>query len=146
MTKLQLKKIEKFINKNICDITLKFDDCFYYDDTTRTIAIQKNYTGEGDNHFIAILKEKGLKGNYNAITLSLMHELGHANTLEYISNKKYDKCNAILDTLYTKGLSDKKFYKAYYKVYSEKVANTWAIKYINAHEKEIKKLEKLLDK
>lgn len=146
-TKDTTKAIRKWLKKNGFNTTCVFGSEFEYDPTTNKIEMPKVYDNEFDTDFIHCLRELGLKYDFDCITLSILHELGHHETEKYFSEDEWDMC--ALEKMALEMSEDissqSEFLKYYWNVANEKSANVWLVNYVNLFSDKVQELENIFD-
>lgn len=103
-----------------------------------------------DMWFIDFIEHKfGLVTNYPFI-LSLLHEIGHLNTYDFIPDEvvsfDYDETIRITNEINALGKLDikgrKKLVYDYFNLESEVAATKWAVRYVRKHLEEVEELAK----
>lgn len=146
LTKATKRTIQKWANRNHFDITVVLGNEFEYNSNTNELVIEKLYNTNNDKDFITCLNSLGLNTNVDTIILSILHELGHANTVDNFNDIKWAYDNFIKEHLYLFYKNRTTLNTIYWNRPTEKVANIWAINYANTHEKELKKLSEKIKK
>lgn len=102
---------------------------------------------KGDEIFIDYCTNTlGLQVDVSVETLSFLHELGHHNTLEIISEEDYVASEIIKQYLYEQDIEDEERFIKYFDCPTERAATVDAIKFCNNNPSIVKKLdEELLD-
>lgn len=86
----------------------------------------------------------GLKVEVSVETLSFLHELGHHNTLEIISDEDYVASEIIKQYLYEHDVEDEERFIKYFDCPTEKAATINAIEFCNDNPLIVKKLDEEL--
>lgn len=140
--------IRLWLVKNGFDCSARLGSSFLYEPDEHFIAIPRFYRPKNieiDAVFMAFLRENGLKVDFDSVTLSVLHELGHAETLLY-----YFTDEEILNDMLLKEVisySDCPYeddLRAYWSIPTEYIANKFAIEYANNFPKEVQELEDIL--
>ena len=113
------EEINKWLKKNGFTTRCVFDkdaDLSYSPDED-LIYVPESYNGEPDSLFIRCLRKFGLTSDFDTITLSFLHELGHAQTLHLLTTKESKKCD-VLKAMYAVAIDeeDDDFYLKYWEV------------------------------
>ena len=136
-------KIDSFLEKFGCtsEPALKFQYC--EDDVIQYSIL---ITDKFDKTFTDYARKKGFPEKLDIFVLSLLHEIGHHKTIDYvpfhirlgnkIMKKIYD-----LSIKINYGWLEKVAYK-YYDLYVERIATEWAINYAKENIEELINLEK----
>ena len=151
-SKESIKAIRKWIRESGFSVGCRLTEKeFAYDNTLNAILLPKHYEDEEtDPFFKAFLLENGLKNaDLNVITLSILHELGHAETEHLFTIEEW-----ALDTLLKinndenalkKYANAKEYLFAYWNTLTEKSANNWAIMYANTFETKTQILNEIVE-
>ena len=140
-TKESIKAIRKWIKESGFSVGCRLTEKeFFYDSFQNAIFLPKSYTDEEtDPIFKAFLVENGLKNaDLNVVTLSILHELGHAETDHLFTDTEWT-FDAMLkisndENALEKFANAKEYLYAYWNTLTEKGANNWAIMYANTFE------------
>ena len=120
---------------------------FYYDEETHRVGLPRAYNfGVIDKAFLSHLKERGLTTEVNWLVMTILHEIGHSETVRFFTEKEMKKIG------YEKFLLSIKITKEnlvetnckYWNLPDEDMANRWAINYANTFPEKVKRLEKVL--
>lgn len=146
-TKKLVKEVNKWLKKNGFTTRCVFDketDLSYSPDED-LIYVPESYNGEPDSLFMRCLRNFGLTSDFDTITLSFLHELGHAQTLHLLTTKESKNCD-VLKATYAIAIDedDDDFYLKYWEVTDEVMANKWAVMYADCFEKKVQKLEEII--
>lgn len=152
-TKETIKPVRKWIKENGFSVGCRLTEKeFFYDSFSNAIYLPKGYTDEEtDPFFKAFLVENGLKNeNLNAVTLSILHELGHAETDHLFTETEwaFDAMMKIENDEHAleKYPTAKDYLYAYWNNLTEKSANNWAIMYANTFENKTEILNEIIEK
>ena len=127
--------------------------CIYYEEgvlqynpASDEIRIPTAYDDEPDRLLMKCLRKLGLKKRFKGFTMSILHELGHAQTLDLFTDKESKKCDDIKE-LYQDTIDENSddYYLEYWKVKDEYAANSWAVMYANCFPKKVKELAKIIE-
>lgn len=110
---------------------------FAYYHSSSTIEYAFVVSERMDNLFMKNAKRLGLKHNVDTFLLSLLHEVGHNETIDDLDDAIYNYCLDIKEMLDAD--CDEDVY-TYLNLFDEKEATLWAIDYINNHTEEIEEL------
>jgi len=121
---------------------------FCYSPDTHRIEVPKTYkTNILDTYLIEYLSDKGMKcENIEALTITILHEVGHSETIRLFSEKEFQKDMEEKFRIETK-LTEKNLKESnykYWKLPTENMANNWAINYINTFPQKVERLTKIL--
>ena len=145
------KKIVKAINKwlkkygfsTTCDMD-KDEDMSYYSEEDM-IILPAEYDNEPDRLFKKCLRGLGMKTNFDMTTLSILHELGHAQTLPLMTEEESDLCDGIKrEYAVTIDEDSDDYHLEYWKVKDELMANKWAVMYADLFPEKVQALEDIL--
>ena len=102
---------------------------------------------QGDEIFMDYcVNTLGLQVEVSIETLSFLHELGHHNTLEIISEEDYIASEIIKQYLYEQDIEDEERFIKYFDCPTERAATVNAVEFCNNNPLIVKKLDKeLLD-
>ena len=147
------KKIIKPLNKWLAqngfntECVFEKDGVFQYDPNDNIIIIPGTHIDEPDSLFMKCLRGLGLISDFDTITLSFLHELGHAQTLDLFTDKESAKCDDIKrEYQFTIDEDSDDFYLEYWKVKDELLANKWAITYADCFTNKAQKVEDIFGK
>lgn len=120
---------------------------FCYDGETHRVEIPKTYNCEAiEENFISYLEENGLSVKADWLAMTILHEVGHSETVRFFTEKEHE-INAqqkfILSFQMTNDNIDE-INRLYWKLPIENMANKWAISYANTFPEKVKRLEKVL--
>lgn len=138
-TKKAVKAINKWLNKCGFDVEcelVKGGD-LEFDPNDNLILIPKTYDDEPDAMFMKFLRHLGLVSDYDAVTLSILHELGHAETAHLFTRKEWEGC-ALAKFTATNHFE-------YWEVKDELAANRWAIMFADSCTNKVEKLETIIE-
>jgi len=147
-TRKSIKEINKWLEKNgfstECELNSKYALC--YSPSEDIIYVPKHYEDCADSLFMKTLRKLGLTSDFEAVTLSFLHELGHAQTLHLLTNKESKDCDTLKGVyeLVIDGDCDD-YYLMYWTVTDEEMANRWAAMYADLFGKKVQKLEDIIE-
>ena len=122
------------------------DGVLQYNPATDEIYIPTEYDDEPDTLFMKCFRKLGLKKKFKGFTMSILHELGHAKTLDLFTEEESAKCDDIKrEYQATLNEDSDDYYLEYWKVKDEYAANSWAVMYANCFPKKVKKLAKIIE-
>lgn len=142
------KAITKWLEANDFTCICKLDKTeFAYDLWDDEIFIPKEYRDElSDYYFYETLLKMGLKNkNVSVYTLSILHEIGHAETLPFLDEIELTFCNLKADEA-----EEQKYFTveegltAYWNTPREKMANEWAVKTANEFPEAVADLDEIV--
>lgn len=149
-----VNKITKIINDFLkpFDATAAMGSDFsywYYDNKIQyTLVMPEN----SKDYFIENFHRLAPDINCDAFLISILHELGHHETLDLIDDKEYELCCDIKYELQEKidgevtEEEEAEIHQQYFNLPDEREATTWAINYIREHTEEVEKFWKKLSK
>ena len=151
-SKESIKAIRKWIKESGFSVGCRLTEKeFFYDNFQNAIFLPKNYADEEtDPFFKAFLLENGLKNaDLNVVTLSILHELGHAETEHLFTDTEWT-FDAMLkisidENAIDKFANAKEYLYAYWNTLTEKGANNWAIMYANTFETKTQILNEIVE-
>lgn len=126
----------------------KKNGVFQYDPSSDIITIPGIYNGDDyDSLFMRFLRSHGLTPDFDAITLSLLHELGHSQTQSLMTDEESEECD-VIKAVYSMTIDEDSddFQFKYWEVKDEFMANTWAIMYANCFLNKVQNLENIFEK
>ena len=135
--------LNEWLSDNDFETTAETADSFEYDLPRDVIYWTITKESKFNKMYLDLCADLGLIDNYSIDTMSFLHELGHAETLIDLDDKKYAK--AIKAKANLKGTEEEKEF-TYYNLYDEKEATLWAIDFANNNKEATKKLEKIFEK
>lgn len=147
-TKKSVKAINKWARKhgfNTEFIFIKKGD-LEFDPNENEILVPRKYVSDFDGSFMKFLRGLGLTSDFDTVTLSLLHELGHAQTLDLFTAKEWRWCaaqKAVWAGLHSE--ADEEYLFGYWNIEDELAANNWAILYTKSFPKKVKELEEIIE-
>lgn len=146
-TKKSIKAINKWLKRhNIyaeCKLVNKGD--LEFDPNNYTILIPREYDDSFDSPFMKFLRGLGLTSDFDTVTLSILHEIGHAQTTYLFSEKEWRWCAA--QKAIWAGLHegpDEEYLFGYWNFEDELAANNWLVLYTKSFPKKVQKLEDII--
>ena len=120
---------------------------FYcYPDERQRVYYSPIIVNECEASFKEMFRQLGLKEEIGIFTLSLLHEIGHCMTEEFLTKEEYDYSWEIKHELEEgEDVTDEKRF-IYYALPDEHLASMWALEYINSHLKEVRHFDNLMKK
>ena len=115
------------------------DFCYY--PSLHTVQWGMFDSEKTDNHFRQFFHEYGMKNDECIFIISLLHEVGHFQTIHFFSNEEFESDFAAKENRISDGTIDTDYW--YWELPIELAANMWAINWINEHPIEVKELYKL---
>lgn len=151
-SKESIKAVRRWIKESGFSVGCRLTEKeFFYDNFHNAIFLPKNYADEEtDPFFKAFLLENGLKNaDLNVVTLSILHELGHAETDHLFTDTEWT-FDAMLkisidENAIDKFANAKEYLYAYWNTLTEKGANNWAIMYANTFETKTQILNEIVE-
>ena len=109
------------------------------------ISIPSEYSEPDlDANFMICLRDLGLKYDFDALTLSVLHELGHFCTMEDVTEDDLNNQSCNIVTIQLMEISDNAKDFAYWLTPIERAANEWLVKYVNKNKAAVEKLENII--
>lgn len=124
------------------DLDFEMGTDFAYYDNKNLITYSLVVSERMDNLFMDFAKSKGLEVDCGIFFLSLLHEVGHYNTIDELTDRQNAKCDEAKRKLRTSDADAKK----YFNILDERMATEWAINYINENAERLKKLSEKIEK
>ena len=148
-TKKSVKEINKWLRKHHfyaeCVFIKKGD--LEFDPNEREILVPANYVSDYDSVFMKFFRGIGLTCNLDTVTLSILHELGHAQTVSLFSPSEWRYCaaqKAIWAGLHSE--ADEEYLLGYWNIEDELAANNWVVLYTKSFPKKVQELENIIEK
>ena len=140
--------IRQWLKKYNFDSKCQLGNDFECIPDTHTIIVNRNYNSYADTEFMHCLRNLGLKYNFDCITLSVLHELGHSETEHLFSEDDWAICAVQKFVLYDKSstMPFETYINKYWEIKDEKMANIWLVNYVNNFAENVAELEKNLEK
>lgn len=150
MAKLKgIKKLNKAISTELTcfQVQAVLEESFgmYVDDKIVGYALTHSIIDEYFDDFV--FKTFGFAVGENDFVLSLLHEIGHLQTLKDIEQETYEKCQEKIEKIENKlakdNLTEKKEKNLHFKYFAlptEIVATAWAVAWARKHPKKYKKM------
>ena len=133
------ERINKILNKYLekFDLTANLDTDFAYYYSKNMVTYSFVVSEKYDIMFKKVC-DKIAKSNMNAdiFLLSLFHEIGHAETIEDLSDEDIHFSMIMKEEISEGVLNEKEYFYAP----DEYIATHWGVKYIQEHDKEISEL------
>jgi len=146
ITKDTTKQVKQWLTSNGFNVGCRLGNDFYYEPEQNYIAMASNYDSTYDEDFMKCLRKNGLASNYDAITLSILHELGHFATLPMFSAEEWELDSIEKDTLRYTCKSQRRLNFAYWATPTEFAANNWAIMYCKIFPNKVDELEEIVSR
>lgn len=139
--------IRSWFKRNGIDCGCGFGAEFYYLKNEHKICIPKVYeVSPADKFFALHINKMGLKENVHWIVMSILHEVGHSETVKYFTARDL-KQNAFDKLAIQMQINENNYEKMCYKYWElpiENIANKWAITFANTFPKKIESLTKII--
>lgn len=147
-TKKSVKAINSWLARygfnTVC--ILRNGGTLQFDPNENEILIPRAYNSDYDSEFVKFLRNLGLTSNIDAVTLSILHELGHAQTMDYFTRKEWEWCSvqkAVWAGIHSE--ADEEYLFGYWNFEDELAANNWLVLYTKSFEKKVQKLEEIIE-
>ena len=146
ISKKVITPLNKWLEKNgfatTCE-TIKKRMCYQPEEDI--IYFPRKFDERGESLFIQCLRDLGLRYDFDNITLSFLHELGHAQTAPLFTTKEWNSFIKVKESQsITLDEDDDRFYLDYWELKDELAANTWAVLYANCFPEKVQKLEDII--
>lgn len=151
-TKKSINAINKWLAKYGFDtecVLVRGDGDLEYNSDENEIYIPRVYdfdTEGYDSWFMKFLRGIGLTADFDAVTLSILHELGHAQTTDLFGTKEWNWCAA--QKVIWAGIHDgpsEEYMFGYWNFEDELAANNWLILYTKSFPQKVQNLEDILE-
>lgn len=147
-TKKSVEAINKWLSKYgfNTECVLKNGGALQFDPNENEILIPRAYDSDYDSEFMKFLRNLGLTSNIDAVTLSILHELGHAQTMDYFTRSEWEWCS-VQKAVWagTHSEPDEEYLFGYWNFEDELAANNWLVLYTKSFEKKVQKLEEIIE-
>lgn len=117
-----------------------------FDPNENEITVPRAYDSDYDSAFMKFLRSIGLTADFDAVTLSILHELGHAQTLDLFTAKEWKWCavqKAVLAGI--SGGPDEEYLFTYWGIEDELAANNWLVLYTKSFPEKVRELENIIE-
>lgn len=143
--KTTTKAIRKWLKANGFNVSCRVGkyDLSYAPDLN-SICVPYEYDDSLDTYFMKWLRKKGLKCDFDCMTLSLLHEVGHYMTENLFTEEEWDSDNMVKEALSMGTMKEKDFIFAYWNCPTEYMANMWLISYANTFADKCQELEDII--
>lgn len=153
-TKQTTKEIRKWLKDNGFAVGCRIGKEMAFqpldEDTNCFIVVPKYYDSSLDTYFMNFLKKYGYKGDFDCITLSILHELGHFETEHLFSKEEWESDSVLKEVIcFNPCENDKELEEVNYRYWqtpTEFSANLWLIMYVKAFADKVEELENIIDK
>ena len=147
---MNLDKLQDWLEDNGFDCELDTCDEFCYDETDDIIYVADAVPENSIKPFMRFAKSLGLRPNVNMNTVAFLHELGHSQTVPFLTSweklKDLIARRALNATQPKTELGCRVRYLIYHRLHKEKIATKWAIDFINANPGKAVELGRILTK
>lgn len=141
---LTTKLIRQWLKENDFNCGCRLGSEFAYDPCEYFITVSRNYDPQYDSDFMAFLRGLGMKTNFDVLTLSILHELGHFETLDTMSEKEYAKDIAQRENVISYITDNHKRNFTYWNLKSEYMANEWLVFFCENYPNKVQELEDMV--
>jgi len=138
------KAIRKWLAKYGYTVGCRLNREFLYEPDDNYIGIQRVYDSLWDTDFMACLRGLGMKSNFDTITLSILHELGHYETMPDFTEEEWENDNILKQILIDSADNQHELNIKYWATSTEKVANEWAVYMADNRSKQVQELEDII--
>lgn len=117
-----------------------------FDPNENEVTVPRAYDSDYDSAFMKFLRSIGLTSDFDAVTLSILHELGHAQTMDLFTARKLTWCAAQKAIL--AGISDgpdEDYLFNYWNIEDELAANNWLVLYTKSFPNKVQELENIIE-
>lgn len=117
-----------------------------FDPNENEVTVPRAYDSNYDSSFMKFLRGIGLTSDFDAVTLSILHELGHAQTMDLFTTKEWKWCAA--QKIILAGISDgpdEDYLFTYWNIEDELAANNWLVLYTKSFPKKVQELENIIE-
>lgn len=131
-----------FIEDNITDDieSIEMSTDFYCFPNTKEIYISVLAPAIALDDFIKDIKTRTKINDISVFTWSLLHEVGHCMTWNYLNKRTQNHCKYVKRKI-ERGSID---YLTYYRLADEKIATDWAIGFIENNHKLVKAFDRMI--
>lgn len=139
-------EIDRWLSENGFDVKAVYDkDESYYDNINGIIHLRMIKPPHMDQ-YTKYIHKLGIRKELNWLTLTLLHELGHDQTLDYLSGFEYwiDWIRVLTETTNFTSMGMKVKVWLYLHLPIESAATKWSVDYINNND--VGELEKITSK
>lgn len=130
-----------------CGLGGRIEKGFAYSPEDHRIILPNVYiTNELDDYFVDYLKDKGVNINVDILVMTILHEIGHSETVK-LFNDKEQKDDLIAKMEININITEDNLKQSNYKYWdlpTEHSANTWAINYATMFPQKVEKLTKII--
>lgn len=144
ITKETTKAIRKWLASNGFKVGCRLGKEFYYEPEENYIAVASNYDDTYDTDFMVCLRRLGLASNFDVITLSILHELGHKETEKYFASNEWENDSVLKAVLPYTTKSQKRLNFQYWATPTEYSANNWLVMYCKCFPEKVEELEEIV--
>lgn len=135
------KELRHWLKDNGFAVGCRWGKEWAFEPEENYITIPKVYDSDSDDDFIHFLRSNGLANDFDCITLSMLHEIGHFETMPYFTNEEWEN-DALVKCVYELSETDySEYLYKYWNTQTEYSANMWAIMYVKAFSSKVEELE-----
>ena len=134
--------VQNFLDSEGLEYTAILGPDFEYEFVTDNVYFAVLVPSEMDKWFMEFAKENGLEYDCGSFLLSLLHEVGHGETYDLLTDAEEKKCRKIKSKL----TDSKEDSFTYFALPDEYEATMWAIEYVNEHKDKLEKFVKKFQK
>ena len=141
----EIEKIKSWLDKYYfdCDVEIGEDSCY---DSIKECIIYSENKEDHMEEYINYCKKLGLKKEFNWKTIVILHELGHHQTMDTLSDFEY-----FIDSLFRpftelpsySNISRKIKISIYYRLPLEKSATKWLVEFVNLNSEKVNELNNI---
>lgn len=145
------KAIRAWLRANNIKVGCRLGKCFEYEPNEHFIVTAREYDDCVDKMFVNWLCKHGLnneivKDASNIIALSVLHEIGHAETVKLFSDAEYMVDAIVKEIKVPNCKTYEQALEMYWNTPTETAANLWAIMYANTFPSKFASLSAILNK
>lgn len=132
-------QMDKFLRPFGVKSCLGVDFCYYY--AEELVQFTVVMTEHADHVFYKFISEEFNYYPFDMFLFSLLHEIGHHNTLDYFDAEEITQSDAVkrdIEATINDDNFDEKCMEYFY-CPIEYIATEWAVNYMRRHEKELRK-------
>lgn len=144
-TKELIEELNAWLLANGFDLECGVGEELQYDVMINTIIVPLEYDNSLDTYFMNFLRKNGLENNFDAITLSLLHEIGHAETEHLFNRQEWNREAVIKSMLSMTDASIEEINYGYWSTATELSANLWLIMYVKLFAEKVEQLEEIIE-
>lgn len=144
-TKELIEELNVWLLANGFDLECSIGEELQYDAMIDTIIVPFEYDNSLDTYFMKFLRKNGLENNFDAITLSLLHEIGHSQTHHLFTTNEWNSDAVLKTMLVMTDASIEEINYGYWSTATELSANLWLIMYVKLFAKKVDELERIIE-